>query len=166
VARRIYTDEDRARAFVVYTTNKGNIKRSVRDLGNIPESTLRGWVREWDENGPPDVSTVAEVAGEFVTDATRVRDKALIELENKLPTAKPSELVATIGMLSDKINMAKGLATSRSETVHQLPPAEDIAKALGSALQAALQAAKGRDMEIIDAEVVQELPASATDDQA
>lgn len=158
MARRVYSDEDRARAFVALTTNGGNIKRTVRDTG-IPESTLRGFIRDWEENGPPaDVGKIAEIAGEFVEDATRVRDKALAELERKIPDAKPSELVATVGMLSDKINMAKGLATSRSETVHALPPAEDVAQVLGAALQAALVAARERDVEIIDAEVVAELP--------
>lgn len=164
MARRVYTDDDRARAFVVLTTNKGNIKRSVRDLGSIPESTLRGWIKEWEENGPPDVSKVAEVAGEFVADATRVRDKALLELEKKIPLAKPSELVATVGMLSDKIAMAKGLATTRTETQHVLPAAEDIANTLGAALRQALEAARTRDVEIIDAEIA-EIPA-ATGEQA
>jgi transposase-like protein len=153
---RRYSDEDRARAYVVYTANGGNVKRSARDTG-LPEGTLRGWMRDWDENGPPleMVEKIANFAGEFVEDASRIRDLALSELEVQIRRGevKAAQLVATVGMLQDKINMAKGLATSRTETVHALPPAEEIADALGTALQAALHAAQMRDGEIIDAEI-------------
>lgn len=164
MARRIFTDEDKARAYVVLTANQDNIKRTARDTG-IAESTLRDWKREWADGGPPDMGLVAEAADDFMHDAERVRHKALAQLEKKLPDATPSALVATVGMLTDKIAMARGLATTRNETVHALPPAEEIAKTLGAAFEAALQAAKGRDLEIIDAEVV-ELPRARTAEQA
>ena len=90
--------------------------------------------------------------------AERVRDKALTVLEGKLNDATPSALVATIGMLQDKVSIARGLATSRNETVHALPAPAEIAAALGAVLQGALQAAQARDRDIIDAEVIRELP--------
>lgn len=162
--RRIYTDEERASAYVVYTANGGNLKRTARDTG-LPVSTLRDWVREWEEDGPPDMSLVAELSGEFISDAERVRGKALAELERKIPDATASALVATVGMLTDKINLSKGLATSRSETVQALPPAEEIATALGAALVGAIEAARSREAEIIDAEVTA-LPSPAKTEQA
>lgn len=152
-SRRIYTDEDRARAYIVYTANGGNVKRTSRDAG-VPSTTLRDWVKEW-ETDPPAVDLVQQAAGDFLVDAERVRDAALATLEKKLGDATPSALVATVGMLTDKINLTKGLATSRSETVHALPPPEEIAAALTAAFQGALQAAKDRDQEIIDAEVIE-----------
>lgn len=154
--RRVYSDEVRARAYIVYTANGGNVKRTSRDTG-IPESTIRTWVSEW-EIEPPAVDLVEQAAGDFLADAERVRDKALATLEAKLGDATPSALVATVGMLTDKINLTKGLATSRNETVHALPAPEEIANVLTAAFQGALQAAKQRDLEIIDAEVVAELP--------
>lgn len=156
---RVYSEEDRARAYVIFVSNNENVKRTSRDTG-VPEGTLRGWMRSWAAGEIPDTQEVAIVAGEFVEDASRVRDKALIELERKIPDATPSALVATVGMLTDKINLTKGLATSRTETVHALPPAQDIAEVLGAALQRALQAAQERDMEIIDAEITALPPAS------
>lgn len=150
---RAYTDDDRARAYVYLTANEGNIKRTARETG-IPISTLRTWRDEWEAAGPPDTADVVVVAGEFVQDAERVRNKALLELEKKIPQATPSALVATIGMLTDKLNIAQGLATSRHETIHSLPSGEDIKAVLGPVLERAIQAAQMRDEEIIDAEVI------------
>lgn len=140
------------------TVNQGNMKRTARDTG-IPESTLRVWRSEWEESGPPDTALVAEAAGEFIDRAEQVRDKALAEMERKIPDATPSALVAMVGMLTDKIAMARGLATSRSETVHSLPPAEEIAKTLSAVFQGALAAAQSRAEDIIDAEIVEQAPA-------
>lgn len=158
MARATYTDEQRARAYVVLTTNQGNIKRTARDT-SLPESTIRRWRDEWEEDGPPDTSLVAEATGDFVQEAERVRDAALAEMERKIPAATPSALVAMVGMLTDKIALARGLATSRSETVHSLPPAEEIARTLGAVLQGALAAAQSRSEDIIDAEIVEQAPA-------
>lgn len=152
-----------ARAYMVLETNQGNVKRTARDL-NLPESTVRRWRDVWQEEGPPDMEVVADVATDFVEDAERVRDKALKVLEGKLDAATPSALVATIGMLQDKVSIARGLATSRTETVHALPSAQEMAETLGAVLQGALSAAKARDHDIIEAElvdgVIRELPPS------
>lgn len=163
-ARRVYSDEEMARVFVVLSTNEGNIKRTARDTG-IAMSTIRRWRDEWDVSGPPDVGLVDQEVSDFVSDAERVRDKALLVLESKLQDATPSALVATVGMLQDKVSLARGLATNRTETVHALPPTEDIARALSAAMQAALQVAHQRDLEIIDAEIVA-IPESTTAEQA
>lgn len=160
-ARRIYSGEDRARAYVVFTANGGNIKRTARDA-SIPVTTLRDWVRDWEAGDIPDVSIVQQAAGDFLTDAERVRDKALAELERKLGDATPSALVTTVGVLTDKINLTKGLATSRTETVHALPSPDEMAALVAGAFQAAIQAAEQRDLEIIDAEVVAELPPASS----
>lgn len=139
------------------TVNQGNLKRTARDT-NIPESTLRQWRAEWEESGPPDTSLVVEAAGDFIGEAEAVRDEALAEMRRKIPAATPSALVAMVGMLTDKIAMARGLATSRSETVHSLPPADEIAKTLAAVFQGALDAAQSRAEDIIDAEIVEQAP--------
>lgn len=155
-SRKTYTPEEMARAYVVLETNQGNVKRTARDC-NLPESTIRRWRDTWQEDGPPDLDVVTEATGDFVEDAERVRDKALRVLEGKLDSATPSALVATIGMLQDKVSIAKGLATSRTETVHALPSPQEIADTLGAVLQGAILAAKARDHDIVDAELI-ELP--------
>lgn len=152
-SRKTYTPEQMAHAYVVLETNQGNVKRTARDC-NLPESTIRRWRDLWLEEGPPDIEAVAQEVTDFVEDAERVRDKALKVLEGKLDSATPSALVATIGMLQDKVSIAKGLATSRNETVHTLPSPEEIAGTLGAVLQGAIQAARARDYDIIEAELV------------
>lgn len=156
MSRRTYSDEEKAAVYVAWITNDRVMKRTARSTG-IPEGTLRKWIIEWNENGPPNeqAELIGELAGEFVEAATTVRDEALTFLRAKLPRAKVSELVATVGMLTDKVNMARGLATSRTEHVTALPPAEEVAQVLGTALQQALQAAQARDGDIIDVEVVE-----------
>ena len=155
-----YLEEDIARAYVTWVANGQMMKRTARDTA-IPESTLRKWIRGWEENGPPvDPRELERVAGEFAEEAERIRDIALAQLEAKLPNANVSQLVAVVGMLTDKVNITRGLATSRVEHVKALPPAEEIAQALGTALQAALVAAQQRDDEIVDAEVLA-LPAGS-----
>lgn len=156
MARRTYSEEDKARVFVVLATNQGNVKRTARDTG-IPISTVRSWKVEWEETGTPPLPEVVEVAaGEFLDDAERVRAKALIELERKIPDATPSALVATVGMLTDKIQVVKGLATSRQEHTHALPPAEEMAKTLSEAFSAAIEAARTRDADIVEADLIED----------
>ena len=155
-SRKTYTPEQMARAYVVLETNMGNVKRTARDM-NLPESTVRRWRDQWAEDGPPSTELVEPETLDFVENAERVRDAALVALEGKLDSATPSALVATIGMLQDKVSIARGLATSRNETVHALPSPEAIAAALGAVMQGAIDAARARHDDIIDAELI-ELP--------
>jgi transposase-like protein len=147
-----------ARAYMVLETNQGNVKRTARDTG-LPESTIRNWRDMWAEDGPPDVADVTLVVTDFVANAERVRDKALTVLEGKLDAATPSALIAVVGTLQDKVSIARGLATSRTEVQHALPSPEEIAKTLGAVLQGAIQAAQARDADIIDAELIELPPA-------
>lgn len=128
----------------------GNIKGTARETG-IPESTVRLWSREFAEN-PPNVEEVAVEAASYVDRAKRVRDKALVELERKLPEATPAQLVSAIGTLNEQIRVAEGLATSRTETVHKLPSADEIRQSLGAVFQHALESSRMREEEIVDAE--------------
>lgn len=154
----MYTDADRARVYVVLTTNEGNVKRTARETG-VPENTVRRWKKEWQQNGPPSLDDVEEAAGDFLAEAERVRWKALMALDGKIEQAKPSELITVIGVLDDKIARAKGLAVGKVEHVHTLPSPDEIRQTLGAALAGVLQAAKERQEEIIDAELVEQAPA-------
>ena len=151
-----YSEADKARVYVLLATNDGNVKRTSRDSG-LPESTVRMWKRDFEINGPPalDEEIQAEV-GDFVGEAVTVRWKALRVLDSKIADAKPSELIAVIGVLTDKIDRARGLAIGRVEHVHALPSPEEIRESLGAALQGVLEAAKQRQFEIVDAEIVEQ----------
>jgi transposase-like protein len=158
--RTTYTDEELARLYVTLASNEGNVKRTARDTG-IPESTVRRWKTEWETNGPPAVEAVEQAVSTFTEDAERVRNKALKAIEEKIPGAKVGELTTLVGVLDDKITRARGLPTGRVEYAHALPPADEIREALTAIFQGAVQAAADRELDIIDAEVIEEQAAKA-----
>lgn len=145
-----YPEGDRARVYVALQALGGSVKGTAKQTG-VPETTVRRWKREFETN-PPDIEQVAAEAEDYVVRATRVRDKALAELERKIPTATPAQLVSAVGLLNDQIRVAEGLATSRHETVHSLPSADTIRQTLGQVFQQALESSRMREEEIIDAE--------------
>jgi transposase-like protein len=152
--RARYTDEDKARVFVVLGANDGNVKRTARETG-IPENTVRRWRDEWKKEGPPSVEHVEEAVGDFVNDAERVRNKALLAIEKKIPDAKVSELNNTVGILTDKIDRARGLV-DRRVVEHQLPSPDDIRAALGAFADEMQKLSRQREAEIVDAEIVEQ----------
>ena len=161
MARR-YTDRDRANVYVAMTVNNGNIARSARDTA-VPEATIRDWRDTWDRDGGPSSDVLALAAGaatDFVIDASRIRDKALAALERLIDQGevKPAQLVATIGMSEDKIRLAEGLATSRSETVQTLPSANELREKLKEYVLDALRVTDERDKDIRDGRVTEIIP--------
>ncbi|MDE2098590.1 MAG: transposase [Patescibacteria group bacterium] len=151
--RAAYSDQDKARVYVALTANNGNVKRTVRDTG-IPESTVRNWKREFEKNPPPQDQVEAELSGgDYISDLEQTRNEALATLRRKIPAMNGSQLGVVFGILEDKLTRARGLATERTEHVHKLPSAEELALAGQMLAQGALQAAKQRQQEIVEAEV-------------
>lgn len=168
--KRTYTDNDRATVLHVLTINQGNVKKTARETG-VPLQTVRDWKHKWDREGVPEqiLEPLEEVTTHHIERAERVRDKALDLLEEKLDDANPRELGTIYGILTDKINVSKGLATSRTEHVQQaLPPREELKELFSAFIQGTIAAAERRQFEIIDAEVVEqspkELPPAEEDD--
>lgn len=162
MAKRTYTDRDRANVYVALRVNSDNIARSSRDTG-VPEATIRDWRDMWVRDGgaPQEIIELAAgAATDFVIDATRVRDKAIAELERLIDSGevKPAQLVATIGMTEDKIRLAKGLATSRSETVQTLPDPEELRDMLGRYIVETLAKTDERDADINEGEGAEIIP--------
>lgn len=164
-SRATYSDADKARAYVALQANEGNVKRTARDL-RIPVSTLRLWRNEWRDIGPPNLDdpiVQAEIT-DFIENAERIRNKALMEIENKIPSGSLAQLSTVVGVLDDKITRAKGLATGRVEHVHSLPSPDDIRDALVAGIQGAVEAARQRHEEIVEADFEEqsltELPAA------
>ena len=99
----------------------------------------------------------------FAEDASRVRDKALARLEEIIDTSdKPRDLATVIGILDDKITRAKGLPTSRTETlsvgIEGTP--EQVQALFTSWAQKSVSDANTRASDLIEveAEVVDEQP--------
>ena len=159
-----WDDKDRATAYVLWVSNDKNVKKTARECG-IPANTLRYWVKGWNEDGPPDavMDELPAQLYEFVHHANRVRENAMNKLEELIPQAEVRQLSAiatVVGIMDDKIRLATGLATKRTETVQILPSREDMKELMGGFVDGLVGAAENRAGEIIDVEV-EEQPESS-----
>ncbi len=159
-AKRL-TEADKAQILATLAANDGNVKRTARDLGLTAPTVRRYRDKAVHGEGPAQELVIAAV-GDFVEKAETIRNKAMILLEARimLGEIKASELITTIGVLDDKIRLAKNLPTSKVEHTSALPDAVALREALGPIVQGAIEAAGRRHDEIVDAEIVEatELP--------
>lgn len=157
--RATYSEDAKARVFAALAANDGNVKRTARDFG-IPSSTIRRWRDRWErEQDLPSPEALEVATNDFLDEAKEVRNLAVAALKRKVPDANVSQLVATVGMLTDKIDRVEHVSTQVHEHKISLPSAEDIAEALRAVQTVALEAAARRDSEIVEAELVA-LPAA------
>lgn len=152
--RSSYSDADKASVYVALVANDGNVKRVARETG-FPESTVRRWRDEFEREGPPPLEDVQIAFEGFVEEAGKTRDFALQTLHKKIPDAKPGELITIIGVLTDKIDRARGMADRTVEHRHTLPSPDEIRAALRAARESAAEIHAHRDEEIEDAEILE-----------
>jgi len=157
--RATYSEDAKAKVFAALAANDGNVKRTARDFG-IPSSTIRRWRDDWErEKNLPSQEALEVATSDFLTEAKEVRNLAIAELKRKIPAANVSQLVATIGMLTDKVDRVEHVSTQVIDHKISLPSSEEIAEALRGLQTVALEAAARRDEEIVEAELVA-LPAA------
>lgn len=162
VAKPRWSDDDKAAVYVAWIANDKNIRQTARETG-VAHTTLRYWVSEWRENGPPDAVSdkVPDKVEDFVQRASRIRSSAMDKLEELIPDAEVKQmgtLGTIVGIMDDKIRLASGLATKRTETVHTLPSREDMRELMSGFVEGVVGAAEARAGEIIDGEIVEEQP--------
>jgi transposase-like protein len=155
VARATYTDQDRARLYVVLTTNEGNVKRTARDTG-IPESTVRHYKFEWEKNGPPVLDDeIGQAVVEYAGEMERTRDLALQRMHERLVEDKGTlpQIATVFGILTDKIDRARGIGSEHTvHHKHSLPSPDEIRATLVALQEGARTGHLAREEEIIDAE--------------
>jgi transposase-like protein len=156
MAKRVYTDDDKARVLALLLANSGNVKRTARDTG-VAEQTIRDW-KKLEERGGTSVAVAAALPSalnDFAQSAESIRDKMLNNLEAKVMNDELNarDLIVGIGVLTEKIAMARGEATSRTENTvkHEVDP-EQLSKAVQDVLSSAISSGEQRDVEIIDAD--------------
>ena len=135
-SRTEWTDDAKAQIYVQWIANNRNVRKTAREFG-VPHGTLRYWVKEWEESGPPDEigDKIANEAYEFVHHANRVREQAMLKLEELIPQAESKQLSAiatVVGIMDDKIRLASGLATKRTENTYVLPSKQDVKELVGT----------------------------------
>lgn len=159
-SRRIYSEKDRARVYLVLESNEGNVKRTAREV-NIPENTLRDWNRDWKANGIPEgfFNHAEEVQGEFVEQAEEVKFLALQRMREVIPDSNNLQhLATTVGILDDKITRAKGLPTSTVKTQNDvLDNPEHVVEIFKGFIGEIVAAARERH-DVIDAEFTEQSP--------
>lgn len=154
--RRVYTEHDQALVAVTYQTNNGNLRRTARDTG-IPVTTIRDWTRKWEAEGYPEPveAAVPAVRESFLEEAELVRNLMVRRLQEKVQRGEAStrDLITGIGVLTDKINVLRGMATSRTETLQVvLPDTQELAKGLAKFITKTVDDSVRRSEVIEDAE--------------
>jgi transposase-like protein len=161
LASRIeWTDDAKAQIYVQWVTNNKNTRKTSREF-NVPHGTLRYWVKEWEANGPPPEieNKISDAAYEFVNHANRVREQAMLKLEELIPDAEVKQLgtlATVVGIMDDKIRLASGLATKRTENTYVLPSKTEVKELMGAFVEGIVNAAEDRVDNIIDVEVVEQ----------
>lgn len=157
MARATYSDDELARLYVTLHTNEGNVKRTTRDTG-IPESTVRSYKKKWEENGPPALDQIEQAVVEYVGTMERTRDLALQRMHERLEADKGTlpQIATVFGVLTDKIDRARGLPSGTVEHKHTLPSPDEIRATLGALVEGAMAAHQEREEDIIDAEFAEQ----------
>lgn len=156
-SKRSYTEMDKAEVYLTLQVNDGNIMKTSRELG-IPRPTIQVWHKEWEANGvPEDIQDLAsQEVKEFVSHAETVRDQALKKLEQLIPQATAKDIrsvLLTVATLDDKIRLARGLATKRSEHAFNLPDTEELQAKIRAMVTAASETVKEiNQTDVIDGE--------------
>lgn len=161
---RSYSEADLARLYVVLETNAGNVKKTARDT-QLPESTVRDYKKRWETEGPPVISKeIEEAVAEYAASMETTRDLALRRIHERLesPDQKTQgtlpQLATVFGVLTDKIDRARGIADKTVEHKHTLPSPDEIRATLAQVVSGALEAHTEREEEIIDAEFEEAQP--------
>jgi hypothetical protein len=155
VPRKVYSDGDRAAVWVALQANENNVAQTSRDTG-VPEQTVREWRNAWKKDPPNfDAVMVEQVHSDFLTVAESTRDLLMVKYREAVERGevKPDKFPLHIAILTDKVNLLRGLATSRSESTLALPSPEEtrkLAENLVSAVRGAIDKAQEREQDIIE----------------
>lgn len=152
--RTEWTDEDKAAAYVIWISNDKNVRATARQCG-IGHTTIAYWVKQWEKDGPPERldDKIRANAYEFVHHASNVREQAMKKLEELIPEAEIKQLgtlATVVGIMDDKIRLAQGLATKRTETVHTLPTREEMKELMSGFADNLVSAAEDRASEVVE----------------
>lgn len=154
--RRTYSPTEQARVALLLKANDGNVKRTARDA-HIPPMTVRDWKQKWEASGYPE--PIEEVLPAVADDVTGYMDQArslavdvvIEKLRDGKVSAKDAAWIASV--FTEKINLIRGLATGRTETVQVAQvDARELAKELATYVAKTVEAAQVRHEEIDDAD--------------
>lgn len=110
MAKRRYSDEDRAMALAALAANGGNLKRTAREQG-VPETSLRQWAKG--DRHPEAVEMSAQKKPPLADAYEDVVRRSLGHLsEAKLKRAGAVDLLKVAGIATDKMRLLRDEPTS------------------------------------------------------
>jgi transposase-like protein len=126
VARRRYTDEQRASALAALEANAGDVRKTAREL-NIPEATLRQWKHGL--RHPESVQMSAAQKPPLAEALREVARQLLESIPGKIGESSLSQVAVAMGIAVDKAQLLEGKPTGIQDTV--LTVQEEIILAAG-----------------------------------
>ena len=123
MARRIYSDEDRAAGLAALDANEGRLSQTAREIG-VPRSTLRQWIKSAehrDRAAPAKVrqekkEDLADIFERIARKATGIVELTLSDFEGvTIPVPLAVRLMTAAGIAVDKAQLLRGGATARLE---------------------------------------------------
>ena len=124
MARRHYSDEDKAAALAALRANAGNVARTARQVG-VPEPTLRQWAKGLRAAPPAQLSErkKADLADRMEEIARALLDRVTPE---RMDDATVQQLLTSAGIAIDKMRLLRNQPT---ENVASLVLIEQIVDA-------------------------------------
>lgn len=110
MARREYSDEDKATALAALDANGGNVQRTARTLG-IPEPTLRGWARKRGIH-PTVVELHDQKKGSLADELEEIAEKLAGAMPGKVAEASLQQTATSLGIVIDKMQLLRGQPTN------------------------------------------------------
>jgi hypothetical protein len=115
-----YSDDQAAHALAMLEANGGNAKKTAALLG-IPRTTLRQWAgRAKSSTARPKVvraELVQDRSAEIATNLENLAAKSIGFADAKMETASYKDLLIGAGIAIEKVQLLRGKATSRSESL-------------------------------------------------
>jgi transposase-like protein len=118
MAKRRYSDEERAACLAALTANGGNLTKTAEQVG-VPRKTLEHWVKC---ERHPEAAKMGELKRGPMADAVElVAWKLLDDLgrPEKIDAATLNQVATAFGIAVDKARLLRGLSTSNVNVRHQ-----------------------------------------------
>lgn len=115
MARREYSDEDKATALAALNANGGNVHRTAKDLG-IPRATLARWSQGVAINS--NVSNLEQHKKRVLADELEeIAQQLAGALAGKMAEASLQQTATSLGIVIDKMQLLRGKPTAINEEV-------------------------------------------------
>jgi transposase-like protein len=116
VAKRRYSDEEKAQALAILYANNGNIAEAQRQLG-IPYRTLANWAAE--EREGQTHAAIANIGNQKKSDLAQRLEEIARELADAMPdkiqAATLQQVATSMAIAIDKMQLLRGAPTSISD---------------------------------------------------